>query len=75
MKTTEKLIMLKYWWLGKKDKLQMWFAWRLPKWLVEWATVRLVAHATTGVYSDTVVPDLTAMEALRRWGWAPTRHM
>jgi hypothetical protein len=67
MKTTGELIMLKCWWLGKKDKVQMWFAWRLPKWLVEWATVRLVSHATTGVYSGTVVPDLTAMEALRRW--------
>jgi hypothetical protein len=44
-----------------------WIAWRLPKRLVYWAAVRLVAHATQGVYGNTVVPDLTAMEALRRW--------
>lgn len=60
--------MLKYWWLVKKDKLQMWCAWHLPKWLVKWAAVRLMAHATTGEYSSTVVPELTGMEALKRWG-------
>lgn len=59
--------MLKYWWLAKKDSLQMWFAWRLPRWLVKWAAVRLMAHATTGKYSATVVPELTAMDALKRW--------
>lgn len=59
--------MFKYWWLVKKEKLQMWFAWRLPKWLVKWAAVRLMAHATTGEYGSTVVPELTAMDALKRW--------
>lgn len=55
-----------------KDKIQMWFAWRLPKWLVKWAAVRLVAHATTGEYGSTVVPELTAMDALKRWEGALT---
>ena len=59
--------MLKNLWIMKKDKLQMWFAWRLPKWLVKWAAVRLIAHATTGKYSATVVPEMTAMDALKRW--------
>ena len=59
--------MLKYWWLVKKEKLQMWVARQLPKWLVKWAAVRLIAHATTGEYSPTVVPQLTAMDALKRW--------
>jgi hypothetical protein len=50
-----------------KDRLLMWLAWRLPKQLVMWATIRLVAHATTGKYSSTVVPELSAMDALKRW--------
>ena len=59
--------MLKYWWLVKKDRLQMWLAWTLPKWLVKLATVRLIVHATTGEYESTVVPELTAIDALKRW--------
>ena len=59
--------MLKYWWNVKKEKLEMWIAWRLPKWLVKWAAVRLIAHATTGRYASTVAPELTAMDAMRRW--------
>lgn len=55
------------WWNAKKDHLQMWCAWRLSRWLAKWAMIRLVAYATTGEYSTTIVPDLTAMEALRRW--------
>jgi hypothetical protein len=50
------------------EKFWMWLAWHLPKELVKWSGVRLVAHATQGEYSDTVVPELTAMDALERWG-------
>lgn len=59
--------MLKYWWHVKKEKLQMWVAWKLPKWLVMWASVRLMAHATTGKYGTTIVPELSAIDALKRW--------
>ena len=59
--------MIKHWWLVKKEKLQIWIAGLLPKWLVMRAFVRLTAYATTGRYSSTVVPELTAMEALKRW--------
>ena len=51
-----------------KDKMQMAIAYRLPKWLVKWAAIRLIAHATTGKYGNTVVSDLNVMEALNRWG-------
>lgn len=44
-----------------------WLAWRLPKQLVYFASVRLMSVATTGQYSQTEVPSLTAIEALRRW--------
>lgn len=48
-------------------KLWTWLAYRLPRPLVYWAAIRLMAHATTGQYRDQVVPDLTAMDALKRW--------
>jgi hypothetical protein len=32
-----------------------------------WAAVRLGAHATQGEYSNTVVPELTFVDALKRW--------
>ena len=50
-----------------KEKLQMWLAWKLPKWLVMWASVRLMANATQGDYSGVIVPELTALDALKRW--------
>lgn len=43
--------------------------WRLPRWLIYWAAIRLMAHATTGRYGSQVVPDLYAMDALKRWDW------
>lgn len=42
-------------------------AWAMPRWLVYWCSIRLMAHATTGQYSSQIVPDLTAMDALKRW--------
>lgn len=59
--------MNKYDWDAKIEKIQMWIAWKLPHWLVKWAAVRLMAHATTGVYGSTIVPELTAVDALKRW--------
>jgi hypothetical protein len=42
-------------------------AWRLPHSLVMWCAVRVGAHATTGAFGSTVVPELTVGEALKRW--------
>jgi hypothetical protein len=54
--------------LGKRvERAQMAVAWKLPHWLVMWASVRLIAHATTGKHGHTVVPELTAVDALKRW--------
>lgn len=54
--------------IGKrKEKLWMWFVWKLPKPLVYWCAVRLMSAATTGEHSGQVVPELTALEALERW--------
>ncbi len=50
-----------------KDKIWTWLAWMLPRKLVKWCAVRLMVHATAGQYSDQVVPDLRAIDALQRW--------
>jgi hypothetical protein len=52
---------------GWGEVISMWLAWRLPKRLVHWAFIRVVAHATTGKHSNTIVPELTAMDAIARW--------
>jgi len=44
-----------------------WIAWHLPRKLIYWAALRLIAFATQGPYSEQVVPELTAMDALGRW--------
>lgn len=61
-----------------KPRIQQWIqrnklhwgmaiAWRLPRWLVLYAAMRLGAEATTGAYSNQVVPELSFIEALKRW--------
>lgn len=49
------------------ERFYKWLAWKLPRELILWATIRLVAHATTGKFGDTVVPELTATDAIKRW--------
>lgn len=50
-----------------KEKIMVWIAWHLPKQLVYCCAVRLMAYATTGPYSLQIVPDLLAIDALKRW--------
>lgn len=50
-----------------RDSLIRKIVWRLPKRLVMWSYIRVAAYATTGEYSDTVVPELSMMDALKRW--------
>ena len=50
-----------------RHRLFIWAVWRLPKNVVMWCGLRIIADATTGVYSATVVKELTAMDALDRW--------
>ena len=49
------------------DDFYRWLASKLPRKLVMWCAYRIVANATTGVYSNQVVPELSAMDALKRW--------
>jgi len=53
------------------DRIALWVANHMPRWLVYWCTIRLVAHATTGRYGAQIVPELTALDALARWENAP----
>jgi len=50
-----------------REKFWFWMAWHIPKKLVYFSAIRLVAFATQGEYGDTIVPELPAMEAVRRW--------
>lgn len=65
---------LKYLWLDRRYLLNRryeafvrWIVWRLPRELVMWCYIRVAAHATTGKYANTTVPDLSMMDALQRW--------
>lgn len=42
-------------------------AFSLPRRVVYFASVRLIAAATTGAHENQVVPELLAMDALKRW--------
>jgi hypothetical protein len=57
-----------YWLLRvKRERLMLRFVWKLPRWLVYWCAIRLIANATTGEYGPTNVSELPVMEALGRW--------
>lgn len=49
-------------------KTGVWLGYRMPMWLKYWCANDLVAKATTGEYGDTIVPELTAMDMLKRTG-------
>lgn len=49
------------------DKLWHWIAQHLPARLVMWCAIVVLAHATTGEYGKTVVPNLSAMDAIDRY--------
>jgi len=50
-----------------RDKLYRNIAWLLPRQLVMWCTMRVIAYATSGQFSGQNVPKLTAMDAVGRW--------
>lgn len=65
---TDLWILRKYYMSKIYERFWLWLAWKLPRTLVMWASIRLIAHATTGEYGSTIVPELSAMDALKRWG-------
>jgi len=63
--------MIKYWlqckWYRIKERVPVKIAWLLPRSIVYFAAIRVAAAATTGKWSNQIVPELTAMDALQRW--------
>ena len=49
------------------ERLRLRLVYLLPRSLVYWCAIRLIAHATTGKHGAQLVSDLTAMDALDRW--------
>lgn len=45
----------------------LWVARKLPRKLIYWAAIVLIAEVTRGEYINQNVTDLTAMDALKRW--------
>ncbi len=56
---------------GMMTRFWRWLAFHLPRGLVYHCTIRLVAYATVGAWSGQVVPELTVLDALQRWGNRP----
>ncbi len=50
----------------RKVKIKLWLTRRIPRKFLYWIAVRIGAIVTTGEYSDTIVPELTFMEAVKR---------
>ena len=49
-------------------KLWYWLVNRLPKTLVYFCFMRVMVHSTTGKYDTTIVPELSGMDAIKRYG-------
>ena len=60
-------VLRKYYFSKMSEKFILWFVWMLPGSVIKWASIRMIANATTGEYSNTEVVELTAMDALQRW--------
>lgn len=61
-------------WLKKiPDKVAMKVAWKLPRKVVYWAYVRVMAHATSGPYGMEDVDRVSYSDACKRWEKGPHR--
>ena len=52
-----------------KQNLWFWIAMHVPSTLVYWCGIRLGVWATTGLFSATIVSEISLTEALDRWDW------
>jgi len=52
---------------SKQVAFWMWLSRILPKRLIYFCFIDVMSYATTGKYSNTVVPELTGMGALERY--------
>jgi hypothetical protein len=49
------------------ERVWMKLAWWMPRKLAYWCAVRVISYGTVGKYGSTIVPELKAMDALKRW--------
>lgn len=55
--------------IGKyEEKFWYWLVKKLPKKLLYFSFMQVTVEATTGKYSDTIVPEITAMDVIKRYG-------
>ena len=45
-----------------------WLVGLLPAKVVYFSFMRVMVHSTTGKYGDTIVPELSGMDAIKRFG-------
>jgi hypothetical protein len=62
-----RLVHLRYELSKRQERALTALVWRLPRKVVYWSAIRLLAHATTGRWSSQVVPELYIFDALKRW--------
>ncbi len=54
--------------LRRKEKVAIWIAWHLPRWLVYWCAIRLLSEMTKKDEMVGVeVPNMKAMDLLSLW--------
>jgi hypothetical protein len=51
----------------QKTKFWLWLARRMPKKLIYWCAIVMIAQATSGENSKVEVSSLTAMTTLKNW--------
>ena len=51
----------------RKTNFMLWFVKRLPRKLVYWCGIVLLANGTAGKHGSTIVSELTVFDALDRW--------
>lgn len=61
------MIELKYRMFKTYDGFRRFIAWHLPKGIVMWCYMRVVAHATGGKYSNDNVTNVLALTAIDRF--------
>ena len=62
-----RLLEIKYQIRRRNEKVLIWLARRLPKQLKMRVYFDILAHSTTGKYGNTIVPEITAMDAIDRY--------
>lgn len=53
---------------AKEVKRWYWIVNLLPKKLIYFCFLHVMAYATAGKYSGTIIPELAGMEAIKRYG-------